>query len=356
MGVMLYQMGTGGLPFGGRDPLSVIAGIARGVFPRPSQLCATVGPDYERIVLRCLKTELRQRHPDAAALAVELRAFTREAALGDEGTALAAFLADPEAFEAKLRPRVADAAALRARQHARRGEFGRALAEIGRATAYVPGHAAAEALLRSLSARRRWLKVATGLVAVGAVGAAGWLVIPLVRPAATTVPAPTVAVAVAPPPPAPAPALAPAAQAAPSVVATAPRPRRTNPRSRAATAASPEPPAPAVVVAVPEPPPQVEPPEAPPTPAPAPVAAARVELTVRSAQGMCTPTLDDEHAPDRFLSVQTWKVVPGPHRVRCWQEGKPVFDQRLLVPAAAQTQKVIVRAPEGTFRFRPATP
>jgi len=175
LGVLLYEMATGCLPFPGKDPFSVVASIVRGTFRRPSQIAATVGPRFERIVLRCLSPNPAARYQNAGELAADLRELAGEAGLLPEQPALCRFLDDPTKFEAELRPRVADAAVAEARRRARRGELARALAEIGRATAYVPSHAGANTLLKKLSAGRTALRVA-GLVLAGLVLAATtWL-------------------------------------------------------------------------------------------------------------------------------------------------------------------------------------
>jgi len=62
-----------------------------------------------------------------------------------------------------------------ARRRARRGELARALAEIGRATAYVPSHAGANALLKKLSAGRTILRVAGFVVAGLVLATTTWL-------------------------------------------------------------------------------------------------------------------------------------------------------------------------------------
>ena len=135
---------------------------------------------HRRAALRAHRSALpspnpADRYPNAGELAADLRELAAEAGLLPEQPALRRFLDDPAKFEAELRPKVADAAVAQARKRARRGELARALAEIGRATAYLPNHAGANALLKKLSVGRTALRVA-GLAVAGLVlASATWL-------------------------------------------------------------------------------------------------------------------------------------------------------------------------------------
>ncbi len=337
LGAMLYEMVTGIVPFAGKDPFTMIAAILRGNFRRPSQVVATVGSDFESIILRCLRPMPAERFADGGALAAELRAFVTAAGLTVAGTTLRRYLDDPDGTLAELRPQVADRAVERARQFARRGQLARALAEIGHATAYVPNHPGADRLLRRLSASRVVIKIAIVLgglaVAAGVVVLARpWL---MRRPAGLPAPVPSAVVPATKPTSAtesarPSPALAAASQAATSdPAATLPAPKapanqgvtasktasQTRVRSaRKAHAATPEPeePAPEPVVHT-----------APPVPAPAP-AAAPVETAPRPRPGtvalfakgaFCYPSLDD--LPTRDLMPVFHDIAPGKHRVYC---------------------------------------
>jgi hypothetical protein len=327
-GVMLYQMVTGTLPFPGREPFAVIAAISRGDFRRPSQVQATVSPELERIIVRCLAPDPAQRGEGAGPLAAELRALAREAGLEDGPAALRRFLDDPGAFEAELRPRVADAAVARARRHLRRGELARALSQVGRATAYVPDHHGAEAVVRSVSARRRWARTALVLTAVAALVAAGtmgyrvrmrWLAA-LNRPALQSPPTGA---------PPPAPAKAPPSGPPREAAATLPHPRVAASAVRKKLRRS----TPAPVVAAPpelvvDDSPLPAPPE-PPRPEPA-------RVTLMSTRGLCFPSLDDEPVLKRTPVVYA-SVTAGRHRVYC--DGKLVGE--IEVPAGSAITRII---------------
>jgi hypothetical protein len=315
VGVMLYQMVTGTLPFPGKEPFAVMAAVARGTFKRPSQVVAAVSPGLDQLIARCLHPSPLDRYPSARALAEDLRALEREASLGDELPVLRQFLDDPDAFDAALRPRVADTAVERARQHVRRGELGRALNQVGRATAYVPDHRGAAAVLRSISARRRWLKGAAfaGAFAVLVAGAfGGWK---LLRRPATKAPlvaavAPLSNPVAAPRREAPPPALK---QSEPPVTVEAPPPLATRrPHARHTPKRDEPPPAP-------EPTPVVTAPAKDPEPLPPPPVVAPVPkgtVTLYGSKGLCHPSLDERPIPPTPMA-QYPDVEPGRHLIYC---------------------------------------
>jgi hypothetical protein len=333
VGVLLYQMMTGILPFPGREPFAVIAAICRGEFRKPSQVQATVSPEMNDIVIRCMSPDPQRRTPSARVLADELRALAEQAQLGDGGQSLRRFLDDPEAFEAQLRPRVADAAVTRARQHVRRGELGRALSQVGRATAYVPDHRGAQAVLRSISARRRWARAAAMMLGLGALAGATyatWTVrtrrppahLEAVMPRLEPVPVER----------RPEPVLV-EKKGEPAALPPKRRPKRMMTRAPQTE--------PAVVEAATAPVEVV----APPPPAPPPVLLGSVKL--RATQAFCLPSLDDR--PPKYSPAEYRDVTPGKHQVSCSLElnGPRIPVGEIEVGPGGSVDKQVARGPDG---------
>ncbi len=329
LGVTLYQMITGRPPFLGKDPLTVIAALLGGEFPRPSQLDARVSPEVEAVILKCLKRVPEERYGDGAAASAALREVVAASAgvVGDESAALRGAHEDAAAFTRTIGGPVAEAAVTRARACMKRGELSRGLSQLNRALAYSPGHRGAEALLATISSRRRWGKIA-GVVAVVAVAGAAVAAVRAVRhregpssPSVGSPPAPVRAVVappvvavpvVAPPPPIVA---VPVVVPPPPIVVAPPIAKHAHVRRPAPKASAPQAAPPETVEAVPEPvaPPPVHgvvPRVAPPPPT--------AGITLRARQGFCSPSLDDR--PPALRPIYEGVSV-GLHQVYCTPPG-----------------------------------
>ncbi len=73
LGVILYEILTGRLPFTGTGSLEILMAVMRTDPPRPRRLAKDAPADLEAVCLRCLEREPARRYPTTGAFAEELR-------------------------------------------------------------------------------------------------------------------------------------------------------------------------------------------------------------------------------------------------------------------------------------------
>ena len=74
VGVVMYEMLTGKVPFDGDTPVSIALQHISAAPKPPSQLAEGISPAMERVVLRAMGKEMRSRYADAADMARAIRA------------------------------------------------------------------------------------------------------------------------------------------------------------------------------------------------------------------------------------------------------------------------------------------
>jgi serine/threonine-protein kinase len=208
VGIMLYLLATGELPFSGRNPHEVLRRIAEGKFPDPRTVGRGVDQVLSRIISRALAHRPDDRYPDVTPMCDDLMAYLTEAGLTDVRAELRTHFADPAAYDRALPKRLAAALTESARTQLGAGRRAKAMELWNRVLAFDPDNETVTAALRRLHGRRR-LHHALTAAALAAVVAGGVLAAAHHRrshppPAAVTPALP--AVAHLGPPPAPVPA------------------------------------------------------------------------------------------------------------------------------------------------------
>ena len=82
LGVMLYEMVTGTLPFSGQSPIDTLHAIAFEETRPITALRANLPPSLQRVISRCLRKRAQDRYPDTKELTTDLRAVQREVESG----------------------------------------------------------------------------------------------------------------------------------------------------------------------------------------------------------------------------------------------------------------------------------
>jgi eukaryotic-like serine/threonine-protein kinase len=261
VGIMLYLLATGNLPFSGKNPHEVLRRITEGKFVDPRTVGRGVDQAMSRIITRALARRPEDRYPDVGLLAGDLAAYLEDAGLADVREELRAFFADPAGYETALPKRLAAALTAAAPRHLAARRSAKALELWNRVLAFDPENPAVNAALRRLEGRARLRTAAVGLAIAGVLAGGGWFAARQLRhraaPAVVTAPAAPVAANPQPSatPPLPPPVAQPAAKTEPA--APPPAPKRGAGGSRPARTARATPHAPVAV-----PPVEVAPPVA----------------------------------------------------------------------------------------------
>jgi tRNA A-37 threonylcarbamoyl transferase component Bud32 len=200
VGIMLYLLATGALPFAGKNPHEVLRRITEGKFADPRSLRHGVDQVLARMITRALARRPEDRYPDVARLADDLATYLREAGLGDVRAELGLHFADPAGYEAALPRRLAAALTASAEAHLAAGRRVKALELWNRVLGFDPENPTVTAALRRLEGRRRLRAAAVGATMTAALAGAGWAVLHRVHPRAI-LPAPLGAAHTGPPQP-----------------------------------------------------------------------------------------------------------------------------------------------------------
>ena len=106
LGIILYQLATGSLPFAGRNPHEVFKRITDARYPDPRSKNPLIGAQLTKIIARALAKEPDDRYPTAQALADDLREFIGQGGMGTARMELHKFFLGPDGYTQALRPQL----------------------------------------------------------------------------------------------------------------------------------------------------------------------------------------------------------------------------------------------------------
>jgi len=103
LGVLLYRLATGQLPFTGNNPHEVLKKIADGDFLPASMSCPAVSEDLDTIIDKALTVEPENRYQSVAALDKALSGIISDLGRKDGTKETKEFFAHPDAYQKTLR-------------------------------------------------------------------------------------------------------------------------------------------------------------------------------------------------------------------------------------------------------------
>lgn len=112
LGVILYELLTGHIPFTGKSPTEIAIQVCTAEPLRPSSLRPEIPPELEKVVLQTLEKDPAKRPADITALAMLLRAVRLPRALDESAPSLAVSRPAPKAPANRRRVLAAVGAAL----------------------------------------------------------------------------------------------------------------------------------------------------------------------------------------------------------------------------------------------------
>ena len=172
VGIVLYQLTVGKLPFEGKNPHEILKRIAECRFQDPRQANPRVGNQLGKIILKAMARDPDARYPVITAMLTELEQYVDGSGLGPSKDELARYFASPGAYELALGSRLVDHLLRRARESLPT-QRAVGLELLDRVLTIEPGNAAATALVAGLERTRRWRQglAVAGLLAIAGGGA-----------------------------------------------------------------------------------------------------------------------------------------------------------------------------------------
>ncbi len=175
LGILLYQLATGQLPFTGRNPHEVLNRIADGDYPLAATLCPLVDRDLEDIIALALASDPDDRYQTVETFGTDLARYLDEVGVEATNAELGRYFRDPEGYVAELDEQVCTTLTMRAKTAAAAGDTALAIRQLGRVLEVDASHAGATELLARLRQRERRNRrmLMMGATLVGLAGVVG---------------------------------------------------------------------------------------------------------------------------------------------------------------------------------------
>ncbi|MCK6544337.1 protein kinase [Myxococcota bacterium] len=154
IGIVLYRLVTGTLPFRGATAIETIRKVSIGEYTDPTEIEPGCAGAVAGIIRKSLATNIEERYQTADQLLHDLAIVLQDAGLSATWEELPKFFDDPSGYQAALRPRLARELEARGRALLEAGEEARAVDCFNRALSLGEGNQRTQDLVRELQKRR----------------------------------------------------------------------------------------------------------------------------------------------------------------------------------------------------------
>jgi serine/threonine protein kinase len=177
VGIMLYQLSTGALPFTGRNPHEVLKRIAEGKFADPRTVNRLVADRLAKIIARALARRPEDRYPEIGELLTDLGGFVADAGLIVPRDELQAFFREPDRYESTIGPRMLSALVVAGKQERAARRTARALELWNRALSMDPSNREVLVELKRLESRQHLKRGSLVFASVAALAAGAFFIL-----------------------------------------------------------------------------------------------------------------------------------------------------------------------------------
>ncbi len=173
IGIVLYQLITGELPFKGKNPHAILKRIAEGDYIDPQVVNPYVSKELGHIIAKSLARDKDDRFADVTTMLAALETFLDGSGLTSPREELARFFAAPVSYEMAIKARLVDHLVRLGREQLA-DEQPAALEALNRVLTMEPDNEDVLGLLDHLGRRRKRIQIAIVVAAVGLMAALLW--------------------------------------------------------------------------------------------------------------------------------------------------------------------------------------
>jgi tRNA A-37 threonylcarbamoyl transferase component Bud32 len=178
VGIVLYQLTVGKLPFEGKNPHEVLKRIAECKFTDPRQANPRIGNRLGKIILRAMAAQPADRYPAISEMVLALEAYVEESGLPHDKitSELARYFTAPASYEQALKERLIDHLTRRGQQLLADGDQTLALDVFDRVLTIDPENAKVLAILDGLNRRARLKHAGLAVLALAVMSLGGYMI------------------------------------------------------------------------------------------------------------------------------------------------------------------------------------